>query len=73
MDHNSQNIVLINYSPVVELVASHINGLSWCNVIKEQTDLWQKYNRFSVIDQNNILTALIHNLKNAWPIDISMP
>ena len=26
-----------------------------------------------VIDQNNILTVLIHNLKPAWPTKISMP
>ena len=26
-----------------------------------------------VIDENNILTVLIHNLKTAWPIKIPMP
>ena len=26
-----------------------------------------------LIDQNNILTVLIHNLKTAWPTRISMP
>ena len=26
-----------------------------------------------VIDPNNILTVLIHNLKTAWPTKISMP
>ena len=26
-----------------------------------------------IIDQNNILTVLIHNLKTAWPTKISMP
>ena len=35
--------------------------------------IYASYRKLSKVDQNIILTGLIHNLKTAWPTKISMP
>ena len=59
--------------------AGCLNYMQWANKLhgatKNSTKVIQKWSLCSlvIIDQNNILTILIHNLKTTWSTKIPMP